>query len=237
MKPYCQRTSWSGVIRTSARAGNAGEVSDRPAGNEQAAQTGDQTGQSQTREAVETADRNRHSPQCTDSEPDGGHPGGQTSAHGPPQAAKEYGSQHQSGGESGNEQSEAAHSVPSSERRMARCSLLNQRPAFAHPRHNPATSSASVQVCVPGWCSSNQRPSSAPSSVGRHTDQPMSPNMPSPCQTGERTRRALSLRSSCAPIWTLKDWSADRGGSGSGTFQLDKFADQTTLQPGQGLEV
>ena len=47
----------------------------------------------------------------------------------------------------------------------------------------PTASSMSVQECPPGWCSSSQSPSAAPSSVGTATDQPTMPIMPRPDQT------------------------------------------------------
>ena len=63
---------------------------------------------------------------------------------------------------------------------------LPWRPNATHSNSrstSPATSSASVQECLPGWCLSSQIPSAAPSSVGTTTDQPISPIMPKPNQT------------------------------------------------------
>src|ERR1700734_1691511 len=106
---------------------------------------------------------------------------------------------------------------------MAFCSFVIQCQAFAHPTHNPATSSASVQACVPGCRLSSHRPSQAPNRVGKQTDQPITPNIPRPDQTCACLCRACSLRFSCAPTARLKDCVADyRVGSFSGTLQLDE---------------
>src|ERR1019366_10039791 len=83
-------------------------------------------------------------------------------------------------------------------------SLLTQRQAFKQPMTRPATSSASVQECLPGWRLSSQIPSAAPSSVGTTTDQPISPIMPKPSQTPCVDLRALSLRAAFAPICAAK---------------------------------
>src|SRR5664280_1973553 len=83
-------------------------------------------------------------------------------------------------------------------------SSATQCHAFKQPIASPATSSASVQACLPGWCLSNQIPSAAPRSVGTATDQPMSPIMPKPNQTPCVELRALSLRAALAPTCAAK---------------------------------
>src|SRR5277367_759690 len=93
---------------------------------------------------------------------------------------------------------------------MALSSLATQCHAFKQPIASPATSSASVHGCLPGWCLSNQMPSAAPSSVGTTTDQPTRPIMPKPNQTPCVDLRALSLRVAFAPISSAKDGSFRR---------------------------
>lgn len=57
--------------------------------------------------------------------------------------------------------------------------------------------------------------------------------MPNPDQTCPSRSCALSLRFSCAPTSSLKDWSGGFG-VGSGTLQLDEFANEAAFQVGEG---
>src|SRR5664279_1834593 len=101
--------------------------------------------------------------------------------------------------------------------------------------HNPATSSISVQERFPGWLRSNQRPSIAPRSVGTATDQPISPDMPSPNQTPcLPSRCTLSLRAAFAVTCRTNSVSpfADWPFSSSVMFKLHEPAYKTAFHFG-----
>ena len=102
----------------------------------------------------------------------------------------------------------------------------------ARRRTSRPTSNASVQACVPGCRLSSHRPSQAPNSVGRQTDQPMSPNIPRPDQTCVPAPQDLQLAVSPARRRRrMKFWFVDcRVESGSGTLQLGEPAHQPAFQ-------
>ena len=103
-------------------------------------------------------------------------------------------------------------------------SLATQCHALRQPSVSPATSSASVQECAPGWRPSSHSPSAAPSSVGTATDQPISPIMPRPNQTPcAALRRALSLRAAFAPTCPAKLGSRSRAACpGGSSFMAER---------------
>src|SRR5580658_315878 len=99
-----------------------------------------------------------------------------------------------------------------------------QYQALAQPMKRPAASSASVQEGGPAWCLSNQAPSSAPSSVGTATDQPIIPNMPSPNHAlCAPARCAFNLRATRPAIL------ASKSGSLSLMTKFREPADETAL--------
>src|SRR5580658_3106410 len=118
---------------------------------------------------------------------------------------------------------------------IALFSTDTQCQALAQPMHKPATRSVSVHEWAPARCLSNQTPSITPSSVGAVTDQPMSPNTPSPDHAPCLPLRwALSLRRTFASTVRRKAFSSlERWLVRSpSTFELRDSADKAAFNLG-----
>jgi hypothetical protein len=100
-------------------------------------------------------------------------------------------------------------------------SCLTQNQALRQPNATPITKKVNVQEGLPGKWESSQTPSAMPIKVGMATDQPTSPNIPSPNQ-------AVCLRCSCARRLRSARWPMVLSSDGLGLKPLESPGESAT---------